>query len=232
MADDYPLMTDEQPQTAPRPAAPIPQVPPQQQGVEQGGLVGQWKSWLSDPANQSALTQFGVSLMQPVGLGQTALGHVGQAIGSAGAAAGRVQKEELDQQKADATSELRESQLQNSTVRNQASGDRLELSRERLAMQQRLEDLRRNTQLYIAYNNHVTKLRAANELSTTPTPVPTFEEWVGANPALVEQSGATTKPKETSSTSTAAPKVGEVRKGYRFKGGNPSQPSSWEKATQ
>lgn len=47
------------------------------------------------------------------------------------------------------------------------------------------------------------------------------EDRVAAAPRRAQPRGQGGKP--------AAPRVGEVRKGYRFKGGNPSSPQSWER---
>lgn len=49
------------------------------------------------------------------------------------------------------------------------------------------------------------------------------EGFEAEHPELVAKPTAITPPKSTS------PRVGEVRKGYRFKGGNPNLKSSWEK---
>jgi hypothetical protein len=67
-------------------------------------------------------------------------------------------------------------------------------------------------------------------------------DWLGVAPDIQVPEGATTqttkpgkkiptapsKP-EASPAAQGAPKVGEVRKGYRFKGGNPANQASWEK---
>jgi hypothetical protein len=52
-------------------------------------LKGKWDQWMSDPANRAALLQTGVALMQPMSIGQNALGQVGQAIGQGAEAKGR-----------------------------------------------------------------------------------------------------------------------------------------------
>lgn len=59
----------------------------------------QWTDFLTSPANQSMLMQFGISAMQPVGLGQTPFGALGQSIGEVGEGVDRraqiEQREEL-----------------------------------------------------------------------------------------------------------------------------------------
>lgn len=70
-----------------------------QQSVAPGGgdfaeLSRQWNQFLDDPRGRSALINFGTALMQPVGVGQSAAGHVGQAFGNVGA--GLQQQELLD----------------------------------------------------------------------------------------------------------------------------------------
>src|SRR5258706_2138748 len=46
-----------------------------------GGLMDQWNSWLQQPGNQGALISAGLQMMQPIGVGQSVLGHVARAIG-------------------------------------------------------------------------------------------------------------------------------------------------------
>lgn len=53
------------------------------------GLQEKWRSWLADPANRAALIQSGVALMQPVSIGQSPFGHLGQAIGAGAEASAR-----------------------------------------------------------------------------------------------------------------------------------------------
>lgn len=66
-----------------------------------GQLESKWKTFLKNPAVQSALLQFSVNMMQPRVPGQTALGQIGTSIGAAGAAAGRnIEAEQKRQQQA------------------------------------------------------------------------------------------------------------------------------------
>lgn len=49
-----------------------------------GGLRERWKGFLSNPDTRAALLQFGSSQLQPMAVGQTFLGQLGQSLGSAG----------------------------------------------------------------------------------------------------------------------------------------------------
>src|SRR4051812_30369344 len=60
-----------------------------------------WDDWLQRPGNRTALLQMGINLMQPVGIGQTPFGQIGQAIGAAGEAQGRVAAQDLKEEQVD-----------------------------------------------------------------------------------------------------------------------------------
>lgn len=55
-----------------------------------GSLMQQWNTFLGQPGNRAAVTQFGLQMLQPIGLGQSLSGQIGQAIGAAGDAKSRV----------------------------------------------------------------------------------------------------------------------------------------------
>ena len=82
------------------------------QGAQEAvsGLADKWRSWISDEKNRTAMMQFGISLMQPIGYGQTPLGHLGQAIGSAGEAYSRRKGQEIAEEEAGSKQSLREAQ--------------------------------------------------------------------------------------------------------------------------
>lgn len=50
---------------------------------EQGSdLTAQWDAYLREPSVQAGLLQFGLSALQPLGYGQSQMGHIAQSIGS------------------------------------------------------------------------------------------------------------------------------------------------------
>ena len=51
-------------------------------GPQQPDLATRWRNWASKPENSAALMQTGISLLQPLQLGQNTLGAIGSAIGS------------------------------------------------------------------------------------------------------------------------------------------------------
>jgi hypothetical protein len=54
-----------------------------------GVLRKAWDTWTSRPENNAAMINFGLQLMQPIGPGQSRLGHWGEAIGAGAEASGR-----------------------------------------------------------------------------------------------------------------------------------------------
>lgn len=75
---------------------------PQSAPMSDPGLFDKWKDWLGAPQNRAALLQTGLSLMQPVQMGQSQFGHIassiGQGLGAAGRAEGRIAKEKLSEE--------------------------------------------------------------------------------------------------------------------------------------
>lgn len=75
---------------------------PQSAPMSDPSLFDKWKDWLGAPQNRAALLQTGLSLMQPVQAGQSQFGHIassiGQGLGAAGRAEGRIAKEKLSEE--------------------------------------------------------------------------------------------------------------------------------------
>lgn len=65
--------------------------PPAEPGAD---LATQWGQALQNPSTRASLMQIGLQLMQPMQFGQTAGGHIAQALGAGGEAAGRVAEED------------------------------------------------------------------------------------------------------------------------------------------
>jgi hypothetical protein len=63
---------------------------------QQGGpdLFSRWGQALEDPSTRASLLQIGLQLMQPMGFGQSPMGHLAQAIGAGGEAASRIEAED------------------------------------------------------------------------------------------------------------------------------------------
>ena len=78
-------------------------VNPQSAAQSDPGLFEKWRGWLGAPQNRAALLQTGLSLMQPVQVGQSQFGHVasalGQGLGAAGRAEARIAGEAKEQAK-------------------------------------------------------------------------------------------------------------------------------------
>lgn len=110
MSDTYPWV--EPPQAAQQPT----QVQP--------SVVDQWGMALQDPNIRTGLMQFGLQLMQPMGFGQTASGHLGQALGAGGEAVNRAQTQERAEREQASKAELREAQASTAEQRATIAGER------------------------------------------------------------------------------------------------------------
>jgi len=73
-----------------------------------GTLSKAWNAWTSRPENNAAMINFGLQLMQPIGPGQTRLGHFGEAVGAGAEASQRSVETQRKQEQEDAAAELKE----------------------------------------------------------------------------------------------------------------------------
>lgn len=89
--------------------------------VDPATASGQWDDFLQRPGNRQALLQFGLNMMQPRAMGQTAGGQIAQSIGAAGEAVGRAEDSDLKAQLAEAKMRQADEKLQ--TLRQNADSN-------------------------------------------------------------------------------------------------------------
>lgn len=74
-----------------------------QVGAGQPNLLDRWGQALQNPATRAGLMQMGLQLMQPMGFGQSPMGHLAASVGAAGEASDRVDTENLKERVAQNT---------------------------------------------------------------------------------------------------------------------------------
>lgn len=216
-----------------------PQVMPNPSPEQQSDLAGQWKNWMSNENNRAALLQFGTAMMQPVGLGQNAMGHVGQAVGQAGEAMARRAESDRKNIETDSKADLRgaqatvaEARAANAGTNAARAGDRLEMARERLNFDRE----RHGTQSLIRLQQQHSRAQKDHNDSMLLTPAaqrtqfPDFDTWVASNPSLqaavgTGAGGGTTPPAGATPSAPAGgggtPPISALTEGQntRFKNG-------------
>jgi hypothetical protein len=83
----------------------VPTPDAQSSDMSKPGLQGAWNKWTSNPANNAALLQFGLAMLQPRSPGQSGVGQFANSIAAGGEAAGRVTANQKAEDAADLTEE-------------------------------------------------------------------------------------------------------------------------------
>jgi hypothetical protein len=190
--------------------------PPQAAQAMGKDVAGQWRDWIQNPENRASLMQFGIALMQPIGVGQTPIGHFGQALGQGGEAADRVQREEMAKQKLASESDLRE---QRANLAEQRAG----VVGQNLTLQQEMLELKRQLGISAKANELQKRFEDAKILN----PKLNVQDFIAQNQQFIKSLQA----QEPGGGTRAAPREGDIRsyqgQQYRFKGGANVQ-ANWE----
>ncbi len=206
--------------------APAPQAPAR-------NISQEWTDFLNQPGNRAAMIQLGVNLLQPIGLGQSTLGHIGQAIGAAGEAKTRVLADEAKNSQTNRELDIRQ---QEADARSQAVGMATAVQRKAMQDANSFEAF----VLKIAQSEVESDLTLQTTLSDAianiyadPSKVAQLQQqWIqlrsaptGGLAAAVPGGGQAPQP------APGMPKVGETRvyqgKTYRFMGGANTQ-ANWQ----
>jgi hypothetical protein len=127
----------------PTPDTPQASMPSAPQGApDTTQQAGGWRDWIGRPDNRAALMQFGIAMLQPVGVGETPLSHAAGAVGHAGEAAGRVQGQELKEREVSSKEDLRSAQANAAEARATTAGARSDTAAARLGIAQQGLDLK------------------------------------------------------------------------------------------
>lgn len=224
---------------------------PWQGDPRQPGPMDEITGFLQDPRGQAALLQAGLGLMGGPAWGDTGTSQIARAIGGGGEAIGRQEVMDLREQEVDTKSQLREAQAGAATARAGTAAASSDLARERLGIARTQEEGKQTRALlggrirlsgmYQQYLKDVAK-QNADPLRTGSPVVPTsMQDWIKQNPTLktlglipADETGAGLDDAEVPAASPVvpapgAPKVGDVRRGFRFKGGDASKEANWER---
>jgi len=166
-----------------------------------------WSQYLNDPTTQAALLSFGAQAAQPRQWGQSDFGHLMSSVAQGGAGvrqsdAEARKAEELDIKRGEAESKqslresnatLAESRAANAGTAARGAEDRLVLRQQELDQRRQLQQLQRQIQGQRLYQDYVRRMQKENENNTLfrrpAVPVQSFEEWLGANPMLMQNLG-------------------------------------------
>jgi hypothetical protein len=131
--------------------------------------------------------QFGVSLMQPVGLGQTTAGKIGQALGEAGEASSRVKEQETKAEAAASLSTLREARASEAESRAGIARERIGTTAQNAEQNRQISFFRANAAARAAHDKYIDRLRKGKILLPPGDPGErelSFDEWIGGQPGL------------------------------------------------
>ena len=101
---------------------------------------------MRDPESRSALLQIGLGLMQPMAMGQSVAGHIGQAVGSGGEAVGRIEEADLKERKADDALTIAEQRLSLAELRRKDPNQLTAYEKARLTQYDRSQGFSERTQ--------------------------------------------------------------------------------------
>jgi len=150
-------------------------------GFEPSKLLDGWNSWIDKPNNRAALMQFGIAMLQPMGMGETGAGHFANAVGAAGEAHQRVTGQAQQAEKASTEAQLREStasareQTAGAAEMRAASAGQLAETRAQLAG---TTNLARNLQAQSAARARYDKYSSDHDLLSPNEQKLSFPDWL------------------------------------------------------
>lgn len=155
------------------------------QGYSGGDLTSGWNDWINKPNNRAALAQFGIAMLQPMGMGEGTLSHFANAAGAAGEASQNVTKEAQQQEKLDTDTTARLTTANAAETRANAAQDRAlysgQLQNER-GLTSQLQAQARARAEYDTYLKNITKSNNDVDLVGVgqKQPILTFEDWLSS----------------------------------------------------
>lgn len=220
--------TDQGQQSLGRALQPGGRTPDSAGGIDTSKLTSGWNDWINKPNNRAALMQFGIAMLQPMGMGETSTGHFANAVGAAGEAHRRVTTNEQQDVKSSTEAELRESRANAATTTANAAETRALMAGENSRLRQERDQstalsraLSAQAQARSKYDAYITQVGKRNtdplrDPKAPLEPVIPFGEWIktpDGRSSLLGEAGGASAP-EGGAPAASAP-------------GTPA-PSSWE----